>query len=200
MHRVYMTIEGHCYDNILGIETIEFCSFKYNSDDYKTGVHKDGQWYEPTSYTTIKRIARYIKPTSQDVFADIGCGKGRAVCLMATRGLKKSVGVELMKELSDIAQNNADNMRSKNTPIEIINKDAASCDFKDVTIFYLFNPFGPKTLEEVLNSIKKSLDTNPRRVHLFYLNPLSRDILNTEDWLIFKEKISRSRVSVWTNK
>jgi len=200
MHRIFLALEGHFYDDLLGIETIEFYSLKHEPGYYKTGVNKDGNFYQPTSYRTIKRIAQYVKPTSQDVFADIGCGKGRAVCLMATKGLKRCMGIELKKELADIAQNNAARMRFRNTPIKIINQDALHFDFKEVTVFYLFNPFGLKTMEEVIRNIKKSLDENPRKIWLFYRNPILYDILNKEDWLVFMETISRGRVSVWMNK
>lgn len=199
IRRVLITIEGHFYDDLLGIETMEFHSIKHDPHYYKTGIHKDGIYYQPTSYTTIKRIAKFVKPTAQDVFADIGCGKGRAVCLMATRGLKRCIGVELKKELADIAKKNAAHLRFRNTPIEIINQDAVHCDFKEVTVFYLFNPFGLKTMEAVVRNIKKSLEENPRKIWLFYRNPMRYDILDNVDWLMFIQTIGRGRVSVWTN-
>ena len=45
----------------------------------------------------------YLKLDANDVFVDLGCGKGRAVFLAAAQKLKKVIGVELRKELADIA-------------------------------------------------------------------------------------------------
>ena len=156
----------HYYDKRLGIHTSGACFFKEDPSWYK-----DGQIYQPTSYQRLEAMLDYLKLRSEDVFIDLGCGKGRAVFLIATQKLKKVVGVQVRSELADMAKENLKNLKLDKTPIEIFNADAADFDVRDGTVFFMFNPFGDKTLAKIIDSIKKSLRTNPREIRIVYYKP-----------------------------
>ena len=71
---------------------------------------------------------------SKFIYVDIGCGKGRAVLYMAcVKGIKKSIGVELVSERATYAKSVVDKMKDKykkNNLEKIIKK---SRNWSDVT-------------------------------------------------------------------
>ena len=81
--------------------------------------------------------------------------------------IKKSYGLRIKEGTVDIAKLNLNNLKLNNTPIEIIDTDATNYDnFKDATVFFMFNPFGSMTLTKVINNIKNSLITKPRKIRI----------------------------------
>ena len=103
---------------------------------------------------------------SDDVFVDLGSGKGRVLLSVATKNLKKVIGIEIRKDMFDIAMENLEKSKMKNTPVEIVNADVATFDMKEGTIFFMFNPFGINTQKRVLENIRSSLVVNPRQVRI----------------------------------
>lgn len=185
------------FDRRLGIEA----AVNHVSDQsYSNGLYKDGEVYQPTFYGRLEKMIKYLKPTINDVFVDLGCGKGRVVFFVATHRLKKVIGVELDKGLFDIAQNNLKKLKINSTPISLINTDAANFVVKEETIFYMFNPFGHKTLEMILQNIKESLVYNPRKIRIVYYGPAQRLLLDDQDWLIFDGQIENQNCLVWRNQ
>ena len=124
--------------------------------DRRLGIDPGDDLADNTLYGRLEKMIKYLKPTLNDVFVDLGCGRGRVVFFVAAHKLKKVIGVELDKELFDIAQNNLRNLKINRTPVSLVNIDAANFAVKEETIFYMFNPFGPETLEKVLQNIKES--------------------------------------------
>jgi hypothetical protein len=64
----------------------------------------------------------------------------------------------------------------------------------------MFNPFGPKTMCHVLQNIRRSLETMPRKITIIYYNPVCAELLHTAEWLQqvdeFKTLTGR-RVTFW---
>ncbi|MBC8473985.1 MAG: methyltransferase domain-containing protein [Candidatus Omnitrophica bacterium] len=195
--KLVLVVKDHYYDKKLGIETSEsYFSFP----DQASSLYKDMHIHRPTSYDRVRRIIDYLKPGPEDVFIDFGCGKGRVVFLAAIQRLKKVIGVELDKKLVDIAKENLKNVRLNNTPVEIVTADAAVFDVTDGTILFLYDPFGPNTVKKVLDNIKNSLATNPRKIRIVYSDPVFQYLLDTEGWLVLEKRIENNEVSVWRNK
>lgn len=163
-------------------------------------LYKDGVMYQPTPYYLLEKAIGYLKPGPEDIFVDFGSGKGRVVFFTAVQKLKKVIGVEMDKSLVDAARNNLANFKFAKTAIEFINEEAVNFKIKDETIFFMFNPFGRKTLEKVLDNIKKSLLDNPRQIRLVYYAPAHRYLLDNESWLILEKSINNSQCLVWRNK
>jgi hypothetical protein len=58
----------------------------------------------------------------------------------------------------------------------------------DLTIVYLFYPFGEKTLDVVLHNLIESIDRRPRRMHLIYLWPkYNQQVLATGRFQMLRE-------------
>ncbi len=193
--RLKFVITEHYGDKRLGIETSDVPCLKD-----VVGLYKDGNAYQPTPYQLLKKMADYLKLNPEDVFIDFGCGKGRVIFFMATQKLKKVVGIELRKELVDIAKRNFKNLKLNNTFVEIINEDVANFDIGDGTIFFMFNPFGTETLAKIVGKIKESLVTNPRKIRIVYYSPAHRNLLDAQNWLALEGIIDKARICVWHNR
>jgi hypothetical protein len=65
--------------------------------------------------------------------------------------------------------------------IELVTIDAAGFEIPDdVTVAYLYHPFGGETFEAMIGKIIESLDRNPRRLTLIYQMPWREDyVLST---------------------
>ena len=147
------------------------------------GIHRDSVWYEPTSYVILNRFLKALDLRPDDVVFDIGCGLGRVLCVLARRPLKKVVGIDLSEELVSAARRNVAAMRGRRTPVEILCVDASQADYTEGSVFYLYNSFGPATLQAVLHRIRASVESRPRRVRILYVNPVQNHVLEAANWL-----------------
>jgi SAM-dependent methyltransferase len=174
--RMYLFVTefiGHANDRYYRIKTESVDSFRFRT------VCADATRYEAIPYWLLKRIVRIVKPGPEDIFFDIGCGKGRALALFAQFPIKKCVGIEIDPGLGQVAEQNAASLRGHVAPIDIRVENAVDTDYCSGTIYFLFNPFGAATLSAVLVKIKASLDKRPRKICVVYYNPLHLDLLRT---------------------
>lgn len=120
----------------------------------------------------------------EQVFIDLGSGKGRAVLMASEYPFARVVGVELSPALHEIAQRNVRQWRSSSQrcfDIELLCADVRDFAFPpEKMLVYLFQPFPKEVLEVVIEHLAQSLRECPRAVTVAYLNP------------IFHEQILRS--------
>ena len=62
--------------------------------------------YMPVSYQLLDIIFTYLPKQNRHHFLDIGCGKGRAICVAAYCGFKKVTGIDFSKKFCEIAEEN----------------------------------------------------------------------------------------------
>jgi len=139
--------------------------------------------YEPVDYLLLRRYMRPVKLASDDVVYDIGCGMGRMLCLFARRPVRQVVGIEYDGRLAEMARQNVGAMRGRKSPIEVRHGDAIEADYDAATVIWMFNPFGPQTMNLVLDRIGESLMRVPRRVQVAYINPLHEGLFAQRTWL-----------------
>ncbi|MGE5308020.1 MAG: class I SAM-dependent methyltransferase [Deltaproteobacteria bacterium] len=194
-------VKAFVYDFRLGIRTRE--EEPRRRDIYvgekDTSVNKDMLAYEGMFYGTLKRMVARIEPGPDDVFIDLGCGKGRVVFVMAQQRLRKVIGVELDNSLVSAARRNYATLRKARTPVEIVHADAAEYRFTDENIIFMYNPFGPKTMEKVLANLKSSLETNPRPIRVLYYNPHQKAVLDSQDWLRLDSGSPKDKAVFYSN-
>lgn len=164
----------------------------------------DAHFYMPIKYFYLKRIFEDIVLNKDDVFVDIGCGKGRVVVYVSQFEIKKAIGIEISDEIGKNAQDIAAKINTK-VPIEIIISDAAVCDLSEMTVFFMYNPFKMKTMLDVINNIKKSLDENPRKIKIIYFIPTYENVMDDTEWLIPTmtftiEHFGPRTVRMWENR
>ena len=190
-------INDHRWDQKLGIDTSWYPLLTSRNVCSLAGASKDGTRYEALSYRRLIGLADTLKPGDQDVFVDLGCGKARVPLLMSTRKVKKAIGVEYDEGLAAMARHNLASLKMPHSSVEIIRADAANFDTSEGTIFYMYNPFGRQTMERVLINIKQGLSSHPRSIRIVYLNPLCRDLLSAQDWLVYEGECPASGAAMW---
>ena len=134
--------------------------------------------YMPVNYYLLEDIFSQLSISSRNHFLDLGCGKGRALCLSAHAGFKKITGIDLSKQLCDQATKNLELIKNKifGFKYNVINNDAFYYHIPDdVDCIFLFNPFDEIILSAVVNNIFESLENNPRKIKIIYANPLHKE-------------------------
>ena len=139
--------------------------------------------YMALSYRDNIRILKKVNLTKDDVFVDIGCGKGRMLCCSALFNVREAIGIEQSPDLCAIARSNAARMRGRKAPITIIQAAAQEFDYRRGTVFYLYNPFDQSVLGEVLEKIRCSLDETRRPIRIAYSHPDHEDCFEACSWL-----------------
>jgi precorrin-6B methylase 2 len=144
-------------------------------------AHPERIDYHPSGWLSLRAALHPSDVGPDDVFADIGAGKGRVVYQAARRfGLKRVIGVELSPELAGEARANLkrNRRRMRCHDIEIVTSDALAWEVPDdLTIAYMFCPFTGATFRGVIDNLIASHDRAPRRLRIVYLNPEEHDEL-----------------------
>lgn len=141
--------------------------------------------YMPVSYDILQHFFAKADIANCRHFLDIGCGKGRAVCVAALLGAKKVSGVDFSKDLIKIAKANAEIVKQKkpDSEIRLYNNDAFYFEIEDdVDIVFLFNPFDDVIMSGVIDNIQSSLQRAPRKLQIIYINPLQKQTFIDADF------------------
>jgi len=194
---IALKIKEHFFNKKLGIKTDVEPYFL--RDNRLLSLYKDKRSYAPTPYNKLEKMITYLNLNSEDVFIDLGSGKGRVVCFVAMEKLKRVIGIELDKDLVAIAEDNIKNLKINVTPIEIFNLDVVDFNLGSGTVFFMHNPFGYKTVIKILNNIKNSLRDNYRNICIVYYIPMFRDLLDNQNWLKCEGEIDNTGIFVWRN-
>jgi 16S rRNA G966 N2-methylase RsmD len=135
--------------------------------------------YMPVSYLLLEKIFEQLPTRQGKHFVDIGCGKGRALCIAASKGYQKITGVDFSAQLCASAVKNLDAIK---TGIPSLNYSVLNMDAADFTIpadadcIFLFNPFNENLTGLVANNIINSLTQTQRMLHVVYVNPLYKKL------------------------
>lgn len=191
LRHVPRKLGGYIVDRFYGIESEGW--YQLDPADQSRTRYGDGIMYQTCPYAVLWALLRLLPINPQDVFFDLGCGKGRAVFVFSQSGLfQKCVGVELVPKLAEIARRNV-SRSSSNTAVEIVTADVVDADLSSGTVFFFFNPFGVETIKAVLNNIEKN--RNGRRILVACFGLYQRNTYDTCPWLVPLEVAGR--VGVW---
>ncbi len=189
--RIKMIIKDGYYEKKLGINTTGNYSKKEEMNEFE-----DDEQYEPTPYLLLKEIKNELRFKKSDVFVDLGCGKGRVPIYFSSLNIRKTIGLELKKSLIEIAQNNVKRLKQKHCEIEIIHQDVLKYNFDEGTIFFMFNPFGWKTMRKVIKKFKASYKKNKRNITIIYFCPASQLLFLIDDDFKLLKRIKKHNQSV----
>ncbi|MBP6431004.1 MAG: class I SAM-dependent methyltransferase [Ferruginibacter sp.] len=142
--------------------------------------------YMPVSYDLLEDIFNQIKPKKLNHFLDIGCGKGRALCVAAHNGFKKVTGIDFSKELCAVAEKNLTQTKQQIAALQykVYNNDAFYFDIpSDIDCIFLFNPFDEVIMSGVVENILISLEETPRSLFVIYVNPLNKELFLSQDFV-----------------
>jgi SAM-dependent methyltransferase len=149
------------------------------------GDNRDhGVKYQPIKSRAFRAAIDQFRIPPDGAFVDYGSGKGRVLLLAILYGFHQTVGVEFAPDLCQEAQQNLNKFRARtgrHFDASILNVDAARYPVgENDCVFFLYNPFGRKVLDEVLRNIRQSLQSRPRIVHVVYANPVHRQVLDDD--------------------
>ncbi|HEX2683421.1 MAG TPA: class I SAM-dependent methyltransferase [Ferruginibacter sp.] len=161
--------------------------------------------YMPVSYSLMEEILQRLPVTTRHHFLDIGCGKGRALCMAAHGGFTKVTGLDFSKELCENAKANLALTKEKLPALEyqVINNDAFYFDIPgDVDCIFLFNPFDEVVMSAVVRNLTESLKNHPRELCVVYVNPVHKELFSkagyTETW--YSKKMKYIEAVIFRNK
>ena len=179
---LYQTRVVEAYrDRKLGVRTRGFI------DRRELGHTDESVDYDPIDYGCLDRVFTYLRPQTEDVFLDYGCGKGRVVVTAATYPFAKVLGIELSPDLSEAARENVASAGERLCcrQLHIVTADATTYDVPDdVTVVFLFNPFTGSILSAVQDNLRKSLLRCARPMQVVYVHPLTQqDTFAQIGWL-----------------
>ena len=170
--RIYLPIRriyNIALDRYYKIDTEEVASLN------SLGLPEDaGERCEPTPINEFSVIMGYVNICPNDVFLDIGSGKGRVILLAGRYPFKKIIGVDISERLNKIAECNMKTLKQRLVCKDYEFVTSSALDYEippTVTYVYFFNPFPYRVLNKVLVNIGKSIKDNPRKVTLIYYNP-----------------------------
>ena len=136
--------------------------------------------YMPVNYFTIEHVFDHLpKKAKQGKFLDIGCGKGRALCVAAAYGFTKLSGIDFAKQLIDAAEKNLALIKNRYPSIEyeLSWSDISTLDIsKDVSTVFLFNPFDEVLMKKIIQKINHSLQQHPRELYVIYCSPRHEEL------------------------
>jgi SAM-dependent methyltransferase len=145
----------------------------------------------------IRKLLRLARASEDDVFYDLGCGRGQ-LCIVAASefGVKRAVGIELHKGRAAKAARRAKELGLADR-IEIRNEDFMSSDLHDATVVYQ----GLAEIEEDVEHFERELPTGCRFVTLFL--PLVGVLPTAADYPFYVSEVPFKKtrdVSLWVSK
>jgi SAM-dependent methyltransferase len=184
-------VGGRVVDRFYGIRTEGW--YRLTTSDRSRARWSDGISYQTCPYRVLWTVLRRLETNHDGVFYDLGCGRGRVVCVCAASGqFRKCIGIELVPTLADVARRNASQIRSR-SPIEIVTGDSATANLGDGTVYFLFNPFGPDTCRAVLSNIQRT--RNGKRVSVVCFGLYQREVYDECSWLECQSL--SGRIGIW---
>lgn len=188
--RIYTGVSGkilrtidRCIDiRICGQSLVRYVPSVYRDD--VNGVGMTGS--QSTSYIILERIFSHVSLTKQDVFLDVGCGKGRVLAFL----LKKHATCTICGiEINEVSGQVALDWSRKYEHVNVIMGDAFQLDYTPYTVLFLGRPFLPKTFEQFIEKIETSV-THPITL-IYWVDQQSGYLLRDRPgWeMLFREKL-----------
>ena len=146
-------------------------------DDLGVGDESgDRVFYHPHQWITLRSALRALDPGPDDVFVDIGCGKGQAVVVASELPFGRVLGVDIAEELCAVARQNVEQEKVRShqraREVEIVHADAVEWPIPDdLTIAFLYCPFLGEHFDRFIERLVESYDSNPRPLRILYSLP-----------------------------
>jgi SAM-dependent methyltransferase len=146
---------------------------------YPEEVGLDPKYAGESSPTWSKYLVRLLKDlhiNNQDTILDIGCGKGSAMLAMLKFPFTRVDGIELSKEISEIAIRNLTILKKQRW--QIFNGDAVTYKaYNAYSMLYLYDPFPEETARQVVANIHSSISGREQEMLVIYNNPVCHELI-----------------------
>ncbi|MGA1823441.1 MAG: class I SAM-dependent methyltransferase [bacterium] len=160
---------GFIVDFIYGVDTEGIIELT------ELGFEKNiGSRQESTPYLHMSKIIRTLTKTPEDVFIDMGSGKGRVMIIAGRYPFKRIIGVDVSSKLNRICEQNIRKMQARLKCKEFVHITTNAINYQipdDATFIFFFNPFPLEVMDTVMTQIKKSLNRHHRSIKIIWYNP-----------------------------
>jgi tRNA1(Val) A37 N6-methylase TrmN6 len=124
----------------------------------------------------LARVLSIVGVPRGSRIVDLGSGKGGATLTLGEFPFTEIVGVEVSREMVDIAK--ANTTRAGRPDIRFVHRDAAEfVDLDRFTHVYMYHPFHEAVVDAVIANVAASLARAPRWLTLIYKNPVWHDAI-----------------------
>ena len=156
LSKIYTTISIRAFWIIDRLNDYRICGqslTRYVPSIYRddaNGVGMTGS--QSTSYVILERIFSHVQLTEQDVFLDVGCGKGRVLAFLLKKHMPcKMYGIEINEVSGKVAMD----WTQKYEQVIVTLGDAFKLDYNPYTVLFLGRTFLPKTFCSSLRRSKQ---------------------------------------------
>ena len=170
----------HPIDIAYGIDTSGFVPVeKISPDPQLTPLIKP---YGASQPGIVRRALTGLGNIEDYIFADLGCGKGRAAIIASEFRFKAIMGVELSPTLANIARTNA-RIIARNFPLraEIQIFEANVVDFpfpNGKLVAFMYHSFGRELLSDLIRKLENRLSNGLTHLFFVYCNPVHGDLFD----------------------
>jgi hypothetical protein len=148
-------------------------------DDF--GVEGEGRaFYEGIGWWPLRRALASLRPGRNDVFVDLGSGKGQALTVAGQFPMRHVIGVELAEELNVDARRNLERAQPllAAAAFSVLTADALAWDVPDdLSLIFMFCPFAGAVFQQAMQRLFDSFDRHPREMHILYAYPWEHNAL-----------------------
>jgi predicted RNA methylase len=155
-------------------------------------VNKDSHENQPSTFYSLNKAFKQLNLSNQEIgMLDIGCGTGRVLSFGMLLNFKEVAGVDLDAPALEKAVENCTRMQKMGykTSFNIEHADATIYSIPaGINVIYLFNPFGEKTMEKVVDNINSHAARSTSDIYVIYTNPKFQELFtrNKESKKIFE--------------
>jgi SAM-dependent methyltransferase len=130
----------------------------------------------PSGNRYLIRLLKDLHISDRDTILDIGCGKGSAMSAMLKFPFARVDGIELSKDISEIAIRNLSHLKKQRW--HVLNGDAiAYKGYNAYSMLYLYHPFPEEIMREVVANIQSSIAGREQEMLVIYNNPVCHELL-----------------------
>lgn len=133
----------------------------------------------PSGDRFLVRVFKDMRIGPGDAVLDIGCAKGSALRQLAKFPFARADGIELAPAMAAIARRNFERLGPGpgGRRVNIFCMDAREFDrYRDYNFFYIYNPFPPEVLDEVLSPLCAQAEPG-RELIVVYNNPVGHAVM-----------------------
>jgi SAM-dependent methyltransferase len=141
--------------------------------------------YVPSPVQSIRTVLDYLNITEiqshKSLFIDIGSGTGRNLLIASEYPFKRIIGIEISKNLNEIAENNISIYKNTKQKCKNINTYCSNIlDFKlpicECLIMYFYNPFSEIVFYSFLSKIIEELNLSEQKCFFIFLGVVYESI------------------------
>jgi SAM-dependent methyltransferase len=152
--------------------------------------------YVPIPYRAIGPILSRLNLGPNDVFVDVGCGKGRVLCCASRSPVRKVIGIDFDERLVRAAEENAHRVRGRRAAIECRHARAEDFHYGDATVLYLYHPFERPIMDRFLARVAATR-TVDRPLRIAYANAVHDIALRENEWLTKEDEWPPTRINAF---